>query len=263
MLIEKNTHIYKKSITRILEIDAEGKQVNFLDTRFYKRNNLYYPSITSVLQYFPKGKFFEDWIKQVGSNAEHIAYKSAQEGTQTHDAIERYLKGEEISWINEQGNANYSLEVWKMILRFVDFWETCKPKLIHSEIHLFSDIHKIAGTCDLVLEIDGKIWLLDIKTSNNIHTSYDLQTSAYATCWNETFEEKIEHTGVIWLKSGKRGPDKKSKTMCGKGWEVYESPRSIEENWKLFLSILELYRMENKNNKPAFESFPTSVKLKM
>ena len=262
MLIEKDTHVYKKTITRILEIDEEAKQVNFLDSRFYKRNNLYYPSITSVLQYFPKGKFFEDWIKQVGSNAEHIAYKSAKEGTHTHDAIERYLKGEEILWVNEYGNANYSLEVWKMILRFVDFWETYKPKLIHSEIHLFSDVHKIAGTCDLVLEINGKIWLLDIKTSNNLHTSYDLQTAAYAVCWNETFEEKIENTGIIWLKSSKRGPDKNQKIMCGKGWEIYESPRSIQENWNFFSSILDIYRMENKNNKPAFESFPTSVKLK-
>ena len=77
-------------------------------------------------------------------------------------------------WVNEYGNANYSLEVWKMILKFADFRETYKPKLIHSEIHLFSDVHKIAGTCDLVLEIDGKIWLLDIKTSNNLHTSYIL-----------------------------------------------------------------------------------------
>jgi hypothetical protein len=53
-MIEKGTKIYKKSVTRILEIDQEAKQVNFLDTRFYKKGDHYYPSITSVLQFFPK-----------------------------------------------------------------------------------------------------------------------------------------------------------------------------------------------------------------
>jgi len=40
-----------------------------------------------------------------------------------------------------------------MLLKFVDFWETEKPELIESEIHLFSDTHKIAGTCDLVVRM--------------------------------------------------------------------------------------------------------------
>jgi len=48
-MIEKGQSVHKKSIKRLVEIDTEGKQVNFLDNRFYKRNDLYYPSVTSVL----------------------------------------------------------------------------------------------------------------------------------------------------------------------------------------------------------------------
>ena len=70
------------------------------------------------------------------------------------------------------------IDVWKLILKFHDFWTTVKPILIESEIHLFSDQYKFAGTCDLVVEIEGERWLLDLKTSNSIHTAMDLQLAA-------------------------------------------------------------------------------------
>ena len=260
-MIEKGHSIHKKSIKRILEVDPEGKQVNFLDNRFYKRNNEYYPSVTSILSYFPKGKFFENWLKDVGHNAEHIARKSADEGTQTHSLIEKYLTGEQINWLDEYGHATCSLNVWQMLLKFVEFWETEKPELVESEIHLFSDIHKIAGTCDLVVRLRDELWILDIKTSNSLHTSYDLQLAAYTTCWNETFEDKIKRNGVIWLKSSKQKADKKGEKIQGKGWEVYESLRPIEENWSLFTKVYDLFKLENNNTEPVFNKFPTSVKL--
>jgi ATP-dependent exoDNAse (exonuclease V) beta subunit len=261
-MIEQNTNVYIKQVTRILEINEKLKQVNFLDTRFYKRNEEYYPSITSILQYFPKGKFFETWLKDVGHNADYIVQKAAKEGTLTHEAIEQYLEGKEVTWLDDYGNAKYSLDVWRMILKFVEFWEREKPTLIYSEIHLFSDTYKIAGTCDLVILLRNKIWLLDIKTSNSLHTSQELQLAAYVTCWNETFEEKIENAGIIWLKSAKRGPDKSNKNIQGKGWEIKESSRSLEENWGLFDKIHDLYKLENPNDKPMLDSFPLSVHLK-
>ena len=260
-MIEKGNSIHKKSIKRILEVDPDGKQVNFLDNRFYKRNSEYYPSVTSILQYFPKGKFFENWLKDVGHNSDIIVRKSADEGTQTHSLIEQYLTGEEINWLDQYGKATCSLQVWQMLLKFVEFWETEKPELVESEIHLFSDIHKIAGTCDLVVRMKDELWILDIKTSNSLHTSYDLQLAAYTTCWNETFEEKVTRNGVIWLKSSKHKADKKGDKIQGKGWEISVSPRSIEENWELFTKVHDLYRLENTNLEPAFNKFPTSVKL--
>jgi hypothetical protein len=79
--------------------------------------------------------------------------------------------------------------------------------------------------------------------------------------WNESFEEKVTRTGILWLKSAKRGPDKSGKKIQGKGWEVYESNRSIEENWKYFQNILELYHLENPDAKPAFETLPLTIQL--
>jgi len=260
-MIEKNVNVYKKSIKRVVAIDQNLKRVNILDTRYYVKDDKYYPSVTSILQYFPKNKFFETWLKDVGHNADIIARKAADEGTQVHDAIERYLLGEKITWMDDNGYSKYSLEIWKMILKFHDFWSTYKPTLIESEIHLFSDKYIYAGTCDLVIEINGVKWLLDIKTSNSLYISYDLQLSAYAQAWNELYEENIDKIGILWLKSSKRGEDKKGGKIQGKGWEIYEPERSIEDNLKLFEHIHELYKLEHPNVKPTSEHFPLEIQI--
>ena len=259
-MIDKNVNIIKDpKIKRIVEYAEGDKQVNVLDSRFYRREGNYYPSVTSVLNYFPKNQFFHSWLKDVGHNSDIIAAKAAGEGTQVHTAVDDFLNGKEITWIDEYGNAKYNLDVWRMILRFADFWNTHKPELIATEYHLFSDEYKYAGTADLVVRLFDNIWLLDLKTSNSLHTSYDLQLAAYATAWNETHDEKVTHTGILWVKANTRSEGKGDKIQ-GKGWEL-KMVNDIEKNFTMFKNIYEIYTLENPNFKPVTETLPTSVKI--
>ena len=259
-MIDKNSNIIKDpKIKRIVEYSSDNKQVNVLDQRFYRRNGKYYPSVSSILNYFPKNQFFHSWLKDVGHNSEIIANKAAGEGTQVHNAVEAFLNGEELTWIDEYGNAKYNLDVWRMILKFADFWNTHKPELIATEYHLFSDEHEYAGTADLVVKLFDNIWLLDLKTSNSLHTSYDLQLAAYAQAWNETHNEKVTHTGILWVKANTRGEGKGDRIQ-GKGWEL-KFINDIEKNFKMFENIYEIYTLENPNFKPVTETLPTSVKI--
>jgi hypothetical protein len=262
-MIEKTNNILKdKKIKRILEYSDDSKQITIGDQRFYQRKaKTFYPSVTYVLSYFPKGKFFENWMKDVGHNSDIIARKAADEGTETHEAIEKFLNGEELVWIDEYGKAKYNLIVWQMILRFADFWNTVKPRLIATEQHIFSDEYQYAGTIDLVVEIEGKIWLLDIKTSNSLHTSYDLQLAAYAQAWNENFDTPIENTGIIWLKSSSRGADKSGKKIQGDGWALKSPHNSYQDNLQSFLKVYDIFKLENPDMKPYSEKLPTSIKL--
>ena len=259
-MIERNSNIIKDpKIKRIVEYAEGDKQVNVLDSRFYRREGNYYPSVTSVLNYFPKNQFFHAWLKDVGHNSDVIANKAANEGTQVHQAVDAFLNGEEIVWLDEYGNAKYNLDVWRMILKFADFWNTHKPELIATEYHLFSDEHKYAGTADLVVRMFDNIWLLDLKTSNSLHTSYDLQLAAYAQAWNETHDEKVTHTGILWVKANTRSEGKGGKIQ-GKGWEL-KFVNDIEKNFKMFKNIYEIYALENPDFKPVTETLPTSIKM--
>ena len=248
----------KHSYDRILEISEDAKQITMPDSRYYRRNGKYYPSITYVLSAYPKGKFFEDWLKKVGYASEHIVKKAGEEGTATHELIEDYLNGKECNFLNEWGNPQHNPDVWQMFLRFVDFWETYKPKLIETEVHLFSDEYEIAGTCDLVCEIDDKLWIIDFKTSNHLQTTYDLQTAIYKQCYKECYGRTADRSGVLWLKSSKRKLNKEK--MTGKGWEIYESERSFEENINIFKTVRTLFDLENPTSAPVFESFRTTAK---
>jgi len=114
----------KKSYQRLLEISDDYQQVTMPDSRYYRRNGDYYPSVTHVLGSYPKGKYFEDWLKKVGYSAEWIVKKAAEEGTMVHEMIEDWLNGEEIKFLYDNGNPKMPSHVWQMFLRFVDFWET-------------------------------------------------------------------------------------------------------------------------------------------
>jgi len=249
-----------KQINRTVSYSSDSEQINVLDTRFYKRNKEYYPSVSSILQYYPKGKFFEDWIKGNGFNSDVIAAKAANEGTQVHNAIEEFLDGKEINWLDDFGNTKYPLDVWRMILKFSTFWNTYKPRLIKKEYHVFSDKGKYAGTIDLVIELFKQLWLIDTKTSNSLHTINDLQLSAYAVAWNETHDTPIERTGILWLKSNSRSEKLKGEKIQGKGWELRPID-NIEHNFKIFQYVHEIYKIENPYQKPMTENIPVSVRI--
>ena len=250
----------KKTYDRIIDLSDDHKQITLPDSRYYRRNGEYYPSVTYVLQAYPKGKHFEDWLKKVGYSADYIVKKASEEGNTVHLLIEKYFRGKEIKYLNEHGYPKMDPNVWQMFLKFVDFWETYKPTLVETEVHLFSDELKVAGTCDLVCEIDDVIWIIDFKTSNHLQTTYDLQSAVYTKMYEECFGKKAERIGVMWLKSKSRGPDKTGKRLKGKGWEIYESPRSQEENLEIFKSVKHIFDLENPKHNPNNTTFPTTVK---
>ena len=249
-----------KKYNRILQISDDAQQITLPDARYYKRNGEYYPSITYVLSCYPKGKFFQDWLKKVGYSADWIVKKAADEGTQVHEMCEDYLNGKELNFL-EHGIPMYDPNVWQMFLRFVDWWETYKPTLLETEVHLFSDKIKVAGTCDLVCEIEGEVWVIDFKTSNNLQTIYELQTAIYAECYKECFNKMADRQGILWLKSSKRGP--KEGKIQGKGWELFESKRTHEENLDIFKTVKKLFDLENPKHSPIFTEFRTTVRKKI
>ena len=260
-MIKQGTDILKQHDKNRLRFNGELKRIDFLDRRVYKRSDgVYYPSVTTILQYMPKNHFFENWLKDVGHNADLIRNKAGKEGTQVHEAAEKLILGEEVSWMDNYGKAKYSQLVWEMILKFHEFWTTAKPKLISTEEFVYSDEFRYAGTADLLVEMDGKTILIDIKTSNALHKNYHLQLAAYAKAMEEQKGIKIDGTSILWLKSYTKGPSKKKGVFQGKGWQLKEV-NEIDSNFDLFMTIYKLYNLENPTVEPIYNSYPTTLKI--
>ena len=243
--------------------NAKDKQINFADERFYMIDEeRFVPSVTHILDVYPKGFGFMQWLKDLGNNADEVVRRAAEQGSRIHNVIDMYLRGEIISWANESGNAMYSTEEWLMVAKFVEFWTTFKPTLIATEESLMSEKLGYGGTIDIVCKIGDKIWLIDTKTGNAIHKSHELQVAAYAMMWNEMYpEQKIDNTAIMHLKAMTRGADKAGKNIQGKGWQLKTFERNYNDAFIIFKHVQALWKEENPISKPKNLIYPDSFQL--
>lgn len=242
------------------------KQINFLDDRFYTEDDkTFYPSVTTVLGVYPKGKAFDEWLKKTGANADSIAEEAADQGTKVHDTIQLLFAGVEIFWADTAGKAMFTRNEWMMIMRFRDFFNRYSPKIIAVEQKLISHKYKIGMTMDLICELDGVRWMIDHKSSKYVHPSHELQISAYATAWNESFPEmRVDRTGILHLAAQTRGEDKTGKSIQGKGWKLVTEKdfgRPYYDAFRVFEHTRAIWDEENPNYKPLNLIYPDRLKL--
>jgi hypothetical protein len=236
--------------------DKDAKQIHYLDERFYTNDDVnYYPSVTTILNVYPKGVFFEKWLKDVGYNADKIVDEAANQGTRVHDLIESYCNGIEVNWANKDGEAVYTLKEWTMFLHYVEFYEKYSPELECVEGKFVSPKLGFGGTIDQVFIIDGVRYMADNKSSNSLHKSNELQLASYAMMWNEKFpDKKIDKTAIMWVNAKTRGESKGK--IQGKGWQLKVFDRPYAESYKLFEHTHEIWKEENPNYYPKNRVYP-------
>lgn len=243
-------------------LDKKTQQLTVLDERFYTQDNvIFYPSVTTVLQSYPKGQFFEKWLMDTGRSAETIKREAGIKGTNVHNAIDQYLNGSEIMLINSDGSENYTWEEWKMIARFMNFfsYEGIDRETLEVEQMLFSKSLEIGGTADLVCMIDDKRWLIDHKTSNALHKTYKIQLAVYKTMWEEQNPGKtIDHYGVLWVNAKTRTH---RPPLQGKGWQLKDYSHDYDHDMKLYRSVRRIWNEENPNYYPKNIQVKNSFKL--
>lgn len=257
-----------------MRIFEKATQVQIVDERFYdvgaddKNERIYYPSVTTILDCYPKGAAFIEWVKSVGHNAEIVASIAAEKGSYVHNAISLLLKGEELTFNDEvKGEYKYhgnkiGLDEWKAILKFKQFYSEYVEKTIAVEMQIVSHEFKYAGTLDYVCQLkDGRVALIDFKFSNAIYASYYLQIAAYKKAFEVLTETKIDLCGVLWLKSLTRGKSKEKGKIQGEGWQLKEPEKDIEHYFNLFRHTQALYLEEHENEKPKTYSLEKIIKL--
>lgn len=245
--------------------NKDNKQITFLDERFYfdDKTGTYHPSATTVLNAYPKGFGYIQWLKDLGSNADEVMKRAGDQGSRIHDAIESFFLGTELKWIEDE-KENYTLDEWLMLLKFHEFYTTYKPKQIVVEESLVSPKLGFGGTLDLVCTMPAfpnEVWYIDWKSGGAIYKTNKIQCAAYQALWNETKKKKITRVACLHLRSATRGPDKSGKKIQGKGWKLDEV-ENPEHDYKLFRHTQVLWREENPNPKPKNMVYPDRIKMK-
>jgi len=240
-------------------LDEKTQQANVLDERFYTQDNkTFYPSVTTVLNAYPKGSFFEQWLRDTGNNSKTILKQAGEQGTNVHNAIDDFLKGVPVRWIDDNGIAHFTLKEWQMINRFMKFFSCIDNVGFLSESIVFDKKLKLGGTMDLVCTIDGERWLIDYKTSNAIHKTYRMQLAMYKQMFENASKQKIDRYGVLWL-NAKTRTDKLP--FQGKGWQLKEFTEYFKDDFKLFGHTRAIWDEENPNYAPKNLLYPNKFKL--
>lgn len=261
---EQESFFKKNNNITVQREEKKLKRIDFLGTRCYETpEGKYYSSVTSILNSMPCDPFFLQWLGELGNkNAELVRDKAAREGTQVHEGIEKLLKGEKLEWVDDYGNAKYNLQVWKMLLRFQDLYNTIKPETLETELFLYSDVYEYAGATDYLCRVGNETWLLDWKTSNHCGISYDLQLSAYAKALEERKGIKVDRCAVAWLKSSTRSNklDLKKNIAQGEGWQLL-FVKDIEKSFEMFEHVHAIHKTLNPIVEPYTKSYPVEISL--
>jgi hypothetical protein len=244
------------------KIDLSQNRITFLDNRFYFDNaGVPVPSVTSILDCYPKGAAFYDWLKKNGEDSDTIRDEAGNRGSIVHNLTERYDAGEEICLYGDE-NVNFKMAEWAMFERYIEFRERFPFEVIHSELSLASAKLGFAGTLDRVIEMNGEKYLIDIKTSGSIWPSYWLQLAAYEKLLTGEYGyNPIHKTAILWL-NAKTKTDGKVGTFQGKGWQLIIKD-NLDKEWQLFLATFQLWKAENEGAMPRQLSYQLKHRLKL
>ena len=179
--------------------ELQLEQVNTDNGRFYVTpEGNRYQSVTTFLGKSDKEgqaaiRAWKDAVGEAEANA--ISKRATTRGSTLHDSIENYL-------------LNHTVHIDKRNLLALNLFKSMKPVLNRIqnirllEDRLYSDTLKLAGTIDCCGEWDGKLSVIDFKTSNHRKDkeeidSYFLQCTIYSLMIEELFKVKIDQLVIL------------------------------------------------------------------
>ena len=184
-------------------------RITFPDERHYyhEPSDSYLPSATWVCNYWHKDDYLIKWIAKHGwDDAEMIKKSKGNRGTRVHNAIEYLIGKKEIKidqkFYNEPTDTQEELtaDEWECVMSFQAWYEKTQPEILEVETPIFVLPSKdfeygYAGTIDLICKINGELWIVDLKTSADVHKTHILQQSAYKNALNKDIKLGILQVG--------------------------------------------------------------------
>lgn len=169
--------------------DLSTQTVN--GSRRYCVNGKLLPSITTVTSYQNRQSILE-WRERVGAEvANKISQFASTNGTKFHKLVEDYLNNID---------ADYDSEKYEIALKLFSQFQPLLDSVdnIHyQECALYSETLGIAGRVDCIAEYDGKLSVIDFKSSSKPKSesqiqNYFVQETGYAMMYEEMTGKKVE-----------------------------------------------------------------------
>lgn len=160
-------------------------------SRRYIVNGKLLPSVTTVTSYQNR-KVIAEWRERVGEEtASKISQFASNNGTKFHKLVEDYVNNVD---------AEYDAEKYEVALKLFNQFKALLDDVdnIHyQESALYSEQLGIAGRVDCIAEYNGKLSVIDFKSSSkpkyeNQIQNYFVQETGYAMMYEEMTGHKVE-----------------------------------------------------------------------
>lgn len=264
----------------IVQVDKERGiwRVTTLDDRHYGRESKnkttglpeieWRPSITYKAKFYPKGKGYEQFLKNNGNDADMIRDLAGERGTKMHQAIEQLNLGEQVS-VGDKFKSNITGELEPLtpdeyygVMTYKRWWDEEGSKeyeILEAEDVIWPEVPKtatngkmhsepggllyFAATRDIRLrrKSDGKAITVDVKSSKDIYPSAIIQVSAIAEACSDD-EQAILQVNY---------------TRTQKGYKFTPVDRRLD----LLEAATTIWEYETSGEKPLQRDFPLSISL--
>ena len=175
-------------------LDFELEAVTTEEGRKYLvPNGKRYNSITTILKPYNQ-HIIENWKETVGEEeAKRVSGIASRRGEALHLACEKYLLNE----LTDFKIRTMMPNIKELFLQLKPHLDKSVGKIYSIEQPLYSDELQVAGRVDLIAEWDGKISIIDYKTSGKFKdesdiANYFMQCTAYAIMFEERTGVPIE-----------------------------------------------------------------------
>lgn len=168
----------------------------------YKYNGLSIPRVTNILSSMLHEDYLMGWANSLGWKRQ--SYKktleiAASKGTFVHDSIENFMQNG-ISPDFNKVSPDVRQEVSNAYNSFLLWWEVISQndiEIVMQEQALICPY--FGGTLDLLLSINGNMYLFDFKTSNSPSYKYFIQLSIYRYMLKTIYNIDLAGLGIIML----------------------------------------------------------------
>ena len=154
-------------------------------------------SVTTILGEKTDKTALLEWRKKVGdAEADRISNQATRRGTSIHTIAERYVLNEENIFRNQMP---VNIDSFKPIQ---DTLDEHVDNIFGIEMPLYSKALGCAGRTDLVAEYDGKLSIIDFKTSRRLKKeewieNYFLQSTVYSMMFEWTYKIAVPQIAII------------------------------------------------------------------
>lgn len=169
----------------------------------YSHNNRQVPRVTSILSDMLHEDYLMVWSNNIGlgrKKYKEVLQNSADIGTEVHNRIDEFLKTGKVPLPYSK-----NFMVNSAFKAFINWWNEInngnKVNIIFNERTLICKL--FGGTLDLLIEINGKKYLIDFKTSNNSSYKHHLQLAAYRYMLKEELDIEVDGGCCILMLSKK------------------------------------------------------------